>query len=118
MSILQSILDGITAVVANLYFAAIFLGLVISLAGTQWIKFNLPVPHRWLVRAVGLPLGMIPTWLIWPDQFGWAWGLAVGFGAPWVYKGAVALISMKWPEFAARLSAVRADEKEPNESDV
>lgn len=94
-------------------FMAVLLGLIISLAGTQFVKFRLPWPpaweasHRWAVRAVSLPLGLIPTWRLWPDDghVGFYVGLAVGFGAPTAYRIVTALIYRKWPDLEARWSA-------------
>lgn len=117
MSMLQSILDGITAVFSNDTAVSIIFGLVISLAGTQFLKFRIPVPQSlrdeyvWFIRLVSLPLGFFPTFYTWPGKNRLWVALTVSLAAPFVYKLAVAVLYWKWPTLEARLSAPN-----PNES--
>jgi len=110
---LQAILDTLNAAVANPYFVALGLSLVISLAGTQWLKFRLVVPvryasyHRWWVRVISLPLGFVPTFLLWPGTPAEAamWGLAAAFSGPFVYKVFMSTLYKFFPHLEDKTSA-------------
>lgn len=111
MSVLQSILDMLTALLANEAAVSIVFGVVISLAGTQYLKFRVPMPaawqdeYRWIVRLISLPLGFFPTYFSWPTQHRFLVALTVGLIAPYIYKLAVAIVYWKWPELEHKLSA-------------
>lgn len=110
---IQSILDSLNAIVANPYFVALGLSLVISLAGTQWLKFRLVVPerfaayHRWWVRVISLPLGFFPAFLLWPGTKVEAamWGLAAAFSGPFVYKVFMSTLYKFFPHLEDKASA-------------
>lgn len=89
---------------------ALIAGTIIAIAGTQYIKFQFTdMLNRRRIVLCTLPLGFLPCYIIWPAEYGWqirtVMGLLVGFSAPLVYKAGIWLISLKWPEFAARRSA-------------
>lgn len=110
----MELLDKITAAILNLIahreVLAIALGLVISLCGTQMVKVQFPDKlNRLRVNLLAVPLGFIPTYLIFPEAYGYelrvTFALAVGVSAPYVYKIAMWAIGKANPELAARFSA-------------
>lgn len=111
MSTVNLIITALMSVLENPAALSILFGLIISLAGTQYLKFRITVPnslqdeHRWFVRAVSLPLGFFPCYFTWPLANRVWVSLCVGLGAPLLYKLIVAIIYWKWPALEARLSS-------------
>lgn len=109
---INSILSSLSALLASPHAVAIFLGLIISWFGTQWLKFRLPLPdewnvrRRWMVRLASLPLGFMPTFLLWPGlvRERALWALGVAFAAPTVYRLVTAILYRIWPDLENRLS--------------
>jgi len=111
MELLHTILDRVAMLWANEAARSLLFGLVVAIAGTQWLKFRIPVPadlqdeYVWFIRIVSLPLGFAPVYFTWPLAYrGWV-ALCVGLTVPWVYKLAVKLLYWKWPQLEAHLSA-------------
>lgn len=114
MTWLTGLTDWLTALLSNRPALAVVLGLISSLALTQWAKFVLlhtdwlPDPQRWIVRAIALPVGATATYLTLPDTTEPAVrvliGLAVGAAAPYVYQVVTAVLYRLWPSLEARLS--------------
>lgn len=110
---IESILTMLSTLLASPHAVAIFLGLIISWFGTQWMKFRLPLPpvwsarRRWMVRLASLPLGFVPTFLMWPGvrHERAMWALGVAFAAPTVYRLVTAVLYRFWPDLETRLSA-------------
>jgi hypothetical protein len=109
--VLDAMFNVLTAFLSNEAAMSIVFGVVISLAGTQFLKFRVPVPrplrdeYQWFVRLVSLPLGFFPTYFTWPfANRGWI-ALCVGLTGPVIYKVFVAVLYWKWPELEKRLSA-------------
>lgn len=110
---IDSIFSTLNTLLGSPHAVAIFLGLVISWFGTQWVKFRLPLPapwsvrRRWMVRLASLPLGFMPTFLLWPGALRERalWGLAVAFAAPTAYRLATAVLYRLWPDLEKRLSS-------------
>jgi hypothetical protein len=110
MDLLKSILEGFELALQHGAALSVFLGLFISIAGTQYVKKLEAFPSKSIwIRSLALPLGFFPTFFTWPIHEMSAvrifLSLAVGLGAPFIYSGAVALIRYKWPAFADKLSA-------------
>lgn len=111
MSTVRSILDSLVMLLGNEAALSILFGLVISLGGTQYLKFRVPMPtdwrdeYRWFVRLMSLPLGFFPTYFTWPQQHRVIVALTVALGAPILYKIVVAAVYWKWPDLEAKLSA-------------
>lgn len=111
---IDSILTALSSLLASPHAVAIFLGLIISWFGTQWLKFRLPLPptwnmrRRWMVRLASLPLGFLPTFLLWPGlpRERAMWALGVGFAAPTAYRLVTAVLYRFWPDLERRLSVV------------
>jgi hypothetical protein len=111
MDLLKRVLDAMALLLSNAPAMSVLFGLIVSVAGTQYLKFRIPVPaplqdeYRWFVRMLSLPLGFVPVFCTWPSP-NRAWvALCVGLGAPTIYKVAVAILYWKWPALEARLSA-------------
>lgn len=114
MNLIETITSYVSALLANRPALAVIIGLVFSLAFTQWLKFVLlhvdwlPDPKRWIVRAVALPIGAVATYVAFPDgtptEVRALVGVAVGAVAPYVYQVATAIIGRFFPEVQARLS--------------
>lgn len=94
---------------------AIFAGLFIGMAVTQWIKRNFPIKvlfpslakayQVFIIRFTGLVFSFLPTYFIWPDDGIRLWAaIATGFGAPMVYRMLSFFVYKKWPGLEARLS--------------
>ena len=89
---------------------SILLGLAVAIGGTQYVKRLEAFPsHRWVIRALALPLGFITTYLTWPmanlSALRFFIALATGLMAPLVYQGVTALLYWKWPQLEKRFSA-------------
>lgn len=115
MAILRSILEGLQTLLGNDSAMSIIFGLVISLGGTQYLKFRIPVPgplqdeYRWFVRAISLPLGFFPVYFTWPLSHRLYVALSVALTAPTIYRLATALLYWKWPALEQRLSVKPSD---------
>ena len=110
MDLLNNILAGIETALQHGAALSIILGLIVSIAGTQYVKRLDAFPsHRWIIRALALPLGFFATFLTWPihelNAVRFFLALAVGLAAPLVYQGATLALYWKWPQLEARLSA-------------
>lgn len=110
MSILNSILEGIEAALQHGAALSILLGLIVAIAGTQYVKRLEAFPsHKWAIRGLALPLGFCATYFTWPvhelNAVRIFLALAVGLSAPLVYQGGVFLLYKRWPELESRLSA-------------
>lgn len=89
---------------------ALIAGTIIAIFGTQIAKFQITnMLNRRRILLCTIPLGFLPTYIIWPPEYGWeiraVMGVLVGVTAPAVYKVCIWLIALKWPNFAARRSA-------------
>lgn len=89
---------------------ALIAGTIIAIAGTQYLKHQITnILTRRRIVLLTLPLGFLPCYLIWPVEYGpeirAVMGVLVGLTAPIIYKGAMWLIALKWPDFVARRSA-------------
>lgn len=110
MEWLDKATQGILSLIAHREVLAIALGLLISIGGTQYVKFQF-TDHltRLRLNLLALPLGAIPTFLIFPIEYGWqlraVFAAAVGVSAPIAYKGVIWAIGLKWPQLADRASA-------------
>lgn len=110
MEWLDKATQAILSLIAHREVLAIALGILISLGGTQMVKMQFS-DHltRLRVTMLAFPLGFVPTFLIFPAQYGWQlramFGAAVGVCAPYIYKVAVWAIEKKWPNAANRISA-------------
>lgn len=93
-------------------------GLFIGFAVTQWVKRNFPigvlfpslteVKQKMAIRILALFTTAIPTYFIWPndgpaDNPLWA-AIAVGFGAPIIYKVISFMLYKKWPTLKERFT--------------
>lgn len=115
MTWLTDLTAWLSALLDNRPALAVVVGLVFSLAVTQWAKFVLlhthwlPDPKRWIVRAIAMPLGALATWATLPDamphRIRILVGVTVGAAAPYVYQLGTALLYRLWPQLEARLSA-------------
>lgn len=111
MSMLNGILNGLVALFGNAMAVSILFGLAISLAGTQWLKFRVPMreswqdEYKWFVRLIAFPLGFFPTYYTWPAEHKVWVALTVALTSPVLYKIAVAVLYWKWPQLEAKLSA-------------
>ena len=112
--ILNDITAYLSALLANRPVMAVLIGLVFSLALTQWLKFVLlrtkwlPDPNRWIIRALALPIGAGATFAALPADMEWIMrlllGMVVGASAPYVYQLMQAVLWKFAPEVAKRLS--------------
>lgn len=89
---------------------SIILGLIVAIAGTQYVKRLDAFPSKkWLIRALALPFGFLTTFFTWPihEQFAVRFflALAVGLSAPLIYQGVTLLLYWKWPQLEQKLSA-------------
>ncbi len=97
---------------------AIVVGLFIGLAVTQWVKRNFPIKaffpglshikQKLYIRLLSLVCTAVPTYFIWPkngeaDNPVWA-AIAVGFGAPIIYKVVSFFLYKKWPDLKVRFT--------------
>ncbi|HEU4601562.1 MAG TPA: hypothetical protein VFS24_06325 [Steroidobacteraceae bacterium] len=111
MSLLTDFFAALNALLGNSAALSIVFGLVISLAGTQYLKFRVPMPkplrdeYRWFVRLMSLPLGFFPVYFTWPLEDRLWVALSVGLGAPFLYKVVMAAIYWKWPWLEQHVSA-------------
>lgn len=102
MNWLTDITEYLTKLVENRIGLSILVGLVASLALTQWAKFILlktkwlPDPEVWIIKAVSLPIGAAATFLVLPNSIEWVVrlliGISVGAVAPYVYRVIVAVL--------------------------
>lgn len=114
MDLLKSITDYLSALLANRPVMAVLIGLVFSLALTQWLKFILlnvhwlPDPRRWIIKAVALPIGAVATFVALPNEVEAILraliGLSTGAVAPYVYQVGTAIIGKFWPDVREKLS--------------
>lgn len=114
MDTLNGITAYLSALLTNRPALAIVVGLIVSLAFTQWVKFVLlhtpwlPDPRRWIVQAIALPIGAAATYVTLPDSIEWhirgLVGLSVGAAAPYVYRVVTAVLYRLWPQLEQRLS--------------
>ena len=106
----DSILQAFDTLLQHGFALSVAVGLVVSIAGTQYVK-RLPwtTSNRWLIRAIALPLGFLPTYFMWPvHQFTairFFIALAVGLAAPLIYQGVTLALYYKWPQLEKHLSA-------------
>lgn len=110
MDLLNKILSGIDTALQHGAALSIILGLIVAIAGTQYVKRLDAFPsHRWWIRALALPLGFFPTFFTWPvhelNAVRIFLALAVGLSAPLVYQGVTLLLYWKWPQLEGKLSA-------------
>ena len=89
---------------------SIILGLIVAIAGTQYVKRLDAFPSKkWLIRALALPLGFFTTFFTWPfhelSAVRFFLALAVGLSAPLIYQGVTLLLYWKWPQLEQKLSA-------------
>lgn len=107
---LNEFLAAIDAALAHGAALAIVIGLLVALAGTQYVK-HLPIfpLGKWWIRSLSLPFGFVTTFFMWPDHQLTAvrifLSLAVGLSAPYVYQLVTAILYWKWPTIEQRLSA-------------
>lgn len=104
----------LSALLSNRPVMAVLIGLVFSLALTQWLKFILlkvnwlPDPRRWIVKAVALPIGAAGTFAALPADMEFILrilvGVMVGAIAPYVYQIGTALIGKFAPDVREKLS--------------
>lgn len=106
MNLIETITEYLTKLVENRIGLSILVGLIFSLALTQWAKFVLlhtawvsekgKAPDVWVIKAVALPVGAVPTFLILPDSIEWVVrvliGVSVGAVAPYAYRVIVAVL--------------------------
>lgn len=114
MDLLNSITAYLSALLTNRPVMAVLIGLVFSLALTQWLKFILlavhwlPDPRRWLIKAIALPIGAVATFAALPADMEIVLraliGMATGASAPYLYQIATAIIGKFWPDVRARMS--------------
>ena len=115
MQWLTDITAYLTALLNNRPALAIVIGLVFSLAVTQWLKFVLlrthwlPDPKKWIVRAIALPVGAAATFVAFPESIELEVralvSVCVGAAAPYVYQLVTAVLYRLWPQIEPRLSA-------------
>lgn len=110
MELLDKITKGILNLIAHREVLALALGLLISLCGTQFVKVQFTDKvTRLRIALLALPLGAVPTFLIFPAEYGWqlraVFGAAVGVCSPIAYKVIVWAIGKAKPDLAAKLSA-------------
>ncbi len=114
MEWLTGVTAWLSALLANRPALAIVIGLVFSLAVTQWLKFVLlhtawlPDPKKWIIRAIALPIGAAATVIALPADFEWVVRILIGIGvgavAPYVYRIVTAVLYRIWPQLEPRLS--------------
>ena len=107
---LDKILSGIDTALQHGAALSIILGLVVSIAGTQYAKRLEAFPsHRWAIRALALPLGFVATFFTWPihelNAVRLFLALSVGLSSPLVYQGVTLALYWKWPQLEGKLSA-------------
>lgn len=97
-------------------FISIFLGYVIAIGLTQWLK-RLPwtSSNKWIIRLMALPFGFAATYALWPirdtlSPVRICMALAVGVSAPWIYQVVTRVLYWKWPHLERKLSAAPADD--------
>lgn len=106
----NQILTAIDAALQHGAALSIILGLIVAIAGTQYIKRLDAFPSKkWLIRALALPLGFVTTFFTWPihelSAVRFFLALAVGLSAPLIYQGVTLLLYWKWPQLERHLSA-------------
>lgn len=114
MQWLNDLTAYLSALLANRPVMAVLIGLVFSLALTQWLKFILlhvnwlPDPRRWIIKAVALPIGAIATFVALPNSIEVVLraliGVATGASAPYIYQVGTAIIGKFWPDLRQKLS--------------
>lgn len=114
MDLLKSITEYLSSLLTNRPVMAVLIGLVFSLALTQWLKFILlnvnwlPDPRRWLIKAIALPVGALATFVALPSEVEVVLraliGVSTGAVAPYVYQVGTAIIGKFWPDVRAKLS--------------
>lgn len=114
MDIINAITAYIEGFATHRIALAVLIGLAVSLAGTQWLKFvflrvaRLPNPTVLGIRAMALPLGAAATFVVLPHEMEWIVramiGLMVGLVAPYVYRLITAVLYRLWPDLEQRLS--------------
>lgn len=114
MNLIETITGYVSALLANRPALAVVIGLVFSLAVTQWLKFVLlnvdwlPDPRRWIIKAIALPIGAVATFAALPADMEIVLraliGMATGASAPYLYQVATAVIGKFWPDVRAKLS--------------
>lgn len=110
MDLLRKTIEAINLLLQEGAALSVMLGLVIAIAGTQYVKKLEAFPSKkWAIRGLALPLGFVATFFTWPvhelNAIRVFVSLAVGLAAPAVYKAFVSLIAIKFPDFAKRMSA-------------
>ena len=106
----ETILNAFDTLMAHREALAVLLGLLVAIAGTQYLKRLKCTPsNRWWVRAMALPLGFATTYFTWPihelNALRFFTALAVGLMAPLVYQGVTLALYWKWPQLEKHLSA-------------
>ena len=110
MEYLKSLIDAINLLLQEGAALSVLLGLVVAIGGTQYVKRLEAFPSKkWAIRGLALPLGFLATFFTWPIHQVSAVrifvALSVGLISPFVYTSFVSLVAIKWPNFAAKMSA-------------
>lgn len=110
----DSILKAIESALQHGASLSVFLGLVVAIGGTQYVKRLDAFPSRkWVIRALALPLGFATTYFTWPihelTAVRFFLALAVGVSAPLIYQGVTLALYWKWPHLEKKLSAAPKD---------
>lgn len=110
MEYLKSLIEAINLLLQEGAALSVLLGLVVAICGTQYVKKLEAFPSRkGPIRALALPLGFLATYFTWPvhefNAIRVFVSIAVGLSAPVVYSTFVSLVAIKWPNFAAKMSA-------------
>lgn len=110
MDLLKAILAGIELALQYGAALSIILGLIVSIAGTQYVKRLEVFPSKkWWIRGLALPLGFFTTFYTWPihelNAVRIFLALAVGLSAPLIYQLIVMVLYKKWPDLEKHISA-------------
>lgn len=110
MDWLQKAIDAVNLLLEEGAALSVLLGLSVAIFGTQYVKKLEAFPSKkWAIRGLALPLGFAATFSTWPIHELSAVrvfvALAVGLSAPVVYSSLVSLVAIRWPNFAAKMSA-------------
>ena len=95
----------------------IFLSLMLSFVGTQWIKAFLTAQelsdrnYRIALRVIATLFAFVPCLLLWQGENWSVWvGLLLGFSSPMLYKLLTHLLYKRWPDLEKILSG-KADDQ-------
>lgn len=91
---------------------AVFIGLTVGGAGTQWLKRTFPATVLFqskemavmYLRIIAFVLSFLPTYFVWDGKHAVWVAAAVGFTTPALYKASTFFLYKKFPELKERLS--------------